>query len=138
MTEHGFSERQACKLLEMDRSSYRYQPKPDKNGPLRQELVALAKRHPRYGYRMLASKLKDRGWVANHKRIERLYRQEHLIMRRLKRKRLTRVPQPMTNVDCRSCQSGMVDGLRRRRVSHRAGDPGVDCDRQLYARVSGH
>ena len=93
MTEHRLSERQACKLLEMDRSSYRYEPKPDKNGPLRQELITLAKRHPRYGNRMAASKLNDRGWVANYKRIERLYRQEHLMVRRLKRKRLTRVPQ---------------------------------------------
>jgi putative transposase len=114
MTEHRFSERQACKLLEIDRSSYRYEPKPDKNGPLRQELVTLAKRHPRYGYRMLASKLKSGGWVANHKRIERLYRQEHLMMRRLKRKRLTRAPQPMTDVDRANQEWSMdfvADGL---------------------------
>jgi putative transposase len=114
MTEHGISERHACKLLELDRSSYRYESKPNKNGPLRQELVALAKRYPRYGYRMLARKLKDRGWVANHKRIERLYRPEHLIMRRWKRKRLTRVPQPITDVDRTNQEWSMdfvADGL---------------------------
>ena len=29
------SERRACKLLGMDRGSYRYEPRPDHNGPLR-------------------------------------------------------------------------------------------------------
>ena len=39
MSEHGLSERQACKLLDVDRSSYRYEPLPDRNAELRQELI---------------------------------------------------------------------------------------------------
>lgn len=31
MVEHGLSERQACKLLELDRTTYRYEPRPDRN-----------------------------------------------------------------------------------------------------------
>jgi putative transposase len=37
--EHpGVSERRACKLIELDRSSYRYEPSSDRNTALRQEL----------------------------------------------------------------------------------------------------
>jgi hypothetical protein len=37
------SERRACKLLGMDRGSYRYEPRPDRNVQLREALVALAR-----------------------------------------------------------------------------------------------
>ena len=38
---YGYSERQACKLMGVDRTSYRYQPRPDRNAALREELIAL-------------------------------------------------------------------------------------------------
>jgi|HubBroStandDraft_6_1064221.scaffolds.fasta_scaffold49015_2 hypothetical protein len=41
------SERRACKLLGMDRGSYRYEPRADRNGPLREALVALSRQKPR-------------------------------------------------------------------------------------------
>lgn len=90
MAEHDLSERQACKLLEVDRTSYRYAPRPDGNAGLRQALIELAKQKPRFGYRRLGALLAKRGWKANPKRIYRLYREEHLAVRRLKRKRLRR------------------------------------------------
>jgi putative transposase len=49
MQEFAMSERQACKLLEVDRSSYRYEPLPRDDGRLREEMVVLAKQKPRYG-----------------------------------------------------------------------------------------
>lgn len=78
MTEQGLSERHACKLLEVDRSSYRYEPLPDRNAELRGKLIELAKQKPRFGYRRLLALLERRGWRVNHKRLERLYREEHL------------------------------------------------------------
>lgn len=92
MEEHDMSERQACKLLEMDRTSYRYEPQPDPDEKLRRELVELARQKPRYGYRRLHALLARRGWKVNPKRIYRLYREENLAVRRLKRKRIQRVP----------------------------------------------
>ena len=50
MEQYEMSERQACKLVDLDRSSYRYEPRPDHNAELRQELVQLARQKPRYGY----------------------------------------------------------------------------------------
>jgi putative transposase len=88
--QFGMSERQACKLVDLDRSSYRYEPVPDHNGHLRQELVDLARQKPRYGYRRLHVLLMRRGHSASPQRVYRLYKQEALPVRRLKRKRLTR------------------------------------------------
>ena len=50
---YRLSERTACKLLDVERSSYRYAPRPDRNAELRSELVKLARQKPRYGYRRL-------------------------------------------------------------------------------------
>ena len=78
-------ERRACKLLGMDRGSYRYEPRPDRNGPLREALVSLARQKPRYGYRRMHALLERREHPASVMRIYRLYRAEGLAVRRLKR-----------------------------------------------------
>jgi putative transposase len=90
MEEHQLSERHACRLLELDRSTYRYEAEPDANQKLREALVALARQQPRYGYRRLWAILERRGWKVNVKRIYRLYREEGLMVRRLKRKHVVR------------------------------------------------
>jgi len=86
------SERRACKLLGLDRGSYRYEPRRDRNEQLREALVSLARQKPRYGYRRLHVVLGKRGHSASVMRIYRLYRAEGLAVRRLKRKRISRVP----------------------------------------------
>jgi putative transposase len=45
------SERTTCRLRDLERGSYRYQPRPDRNVALRSQLLALARQKPRYGYR---------------------------------------------------------------------------------------
>jgi len=94
MAEHGLSERQACKLLELDRTTYRYEPRPDRNAALRAALMELARQKPHCGYRRLGVLLARCGWAANPKRVCRLYRQEHLTVRRFKRKRVQRIAPP--------------------------------------------
>jgi len=79
------SERTACKLLEMERSSYRYEPRPDRNAGLREALVMLARQKPRYGYRRLHALLSRRGYEVNVKRVDRLYVEERLMVRRKRR-----------------------------------------------------
>jgi hypothetical protein len=46
MSEFQYSERDACKLISMDRTSYRYRPRPDHNGELRSKLIRLARQKP--------------------------------------------------------------------------------------------
>lgn len=84
---HLMSERQACKLVELSRSVKRYRKRPDQNNELRQALTAMAQSHPRVGYRQLHDRLCRQGWVVNHKRIERLYAQAGLALRRKRRSR---------------------------------------------------
>jgi hypothetical protein len=67
--EYGMTERRACKLLDVDRSSYRYEPRPDHNARLRKELVAPARQKPRYGYRRLHALLIRRGMMASPQRV---------------------------------------------------------------------
>ena len=75
------SERTACKLLGVERSSYRYEPRPDRNMELREALVKLARQKPRYGYRRLHVLLERRGHEVNVKRVYRLYLEERLAPR---------------------------------------------------------
>lgn len=84
------SERRACKLVDIDRSSYRYEPRADHNATLRDDLVSLARQKPRYGYRRLHALLKRRGRAVSPQRVYRIYKREGLAVRRLKRKRLSR------------------------------------------------
>ncbi len=98
VAEYGVSERRACKLLGLDRSSYRYEPRPEEDAPLRQALIELARQKPRFGYRRLGALLERRGYSVNHKRLYRIYREEHLAVRRLKRKHVVRPAAPVANL----------------------------------------
>ena len=88
MQGKGLSERRALKVVRMSASSLRYEPSPDQNVALRQAIVELAQRHRRYGSEMIYLKLRQAGEQVNHKRVERLYTQEGLQVRRRQRKKI--------------------------------------------------
>jgi putative transposase len=135
MDYYALSKRHACKLLDMDRSSYRYEPRPDHNSLLREELITLARQKPRFGYRRLWALLVKRGYQVNVKRVYRLYRQEHLAVRRSKRKRLGRAAPVIALLTAPNKQRGLdfvSDAVGESpRVSH------SDCGRRVHARVPG-
>jgi putative transposase len=81
------SERRACWLMGLSRSSCRYQPRRRKEEALRQRLRELAAERRRFGYRRLAVLLRREGWTVNWKRVYRVYRQEHLQVGKRPRKR---------------------------------------------------
>lgn len=85
---HGLSERHALRIVGMSASAYRYQPAPDRNQGLREQIVALAHRHRRYGSGMIYLKLRQAGHQVNHKRVERLYAEAGLQVRRRRRKKV--------------------------------------------------
>ena len=82
------SERRALVAVRMSASAYRYQPQPDRNVELRERIHALAQRHKRYGVGMIYLKLRQAGHLVNYKRVERLYQQARLQVRRRKRKKV--------------------------------------------------
>jgi putative transposase len=89
--DYGLSERRACRLVGIGRSTLRYRSHARAGEPsLRQRLRELAAARPRFGYRRLHVLLRREGVIVNHKRIERLYREEGLAVQRRRRKRVAR------------------------------------------------
>ena len=75
----GVSERRACRVLGQARSTQRRIPKRSEDEEaLREDVVKVARRFGRYGYRMVTGMLRTEGWAVNHKRVERIWRQEGL------------------------------------------------------------
>ncbi len=73
------SERRVCRVLAQPRSTQRYEPVvADDEVLLRSRIVALAGEYGRYGYRRITVLLHEEGWNVNHKRVERIWRQEGL------------------------------------------------------------
>src|SRR5215213_3620467 len=88
---YGLSERRACRLVWIGRSTLRYHPRGRVDaGLLRQRLRELAAERPRFGYRRLHVLLRREGVIVNHKRIAHLYREERLAVRQRTRKRVAR------------------------------------------------
>ena len=92
------SERRACKVMSCARMTIRYRSRRPDDGSLRERLRALAQERRRFGYRRLHIFLRREGYVVNHKRLFRLYREERLMVRRRggrKRALGTRAPMPI-------------------------------------------
>ena len=83
--EHQLSQRHACELVQVSRSTVRYQPQ-DRTGEMEliQAIRSLAEQHPSYGYRPVTRLLNRAGWLVNHKRVHRLWQQEGLQLPRRK------------------------------------------------------
>ena len=79
---HEMSERRACRLVGADRTSVRYQATRPDDDALRERLKALAQERRRFGYRRLHVLLRREGQVVNRKKVQRLYREERLMVRR--------------------------------------------------------
>lgn len=84
---HGVSATRACGLVELERSSFYYHGTIREDGPLRDALREAAARYRRWGYRHLLAVLRREGFMDNHKRVYRIYREEGLQVRTRKRKR---------------------------------------------------
>ena len=81
------SERRACGLVGLGRSTCRYQTRRAEWPALRERLHALAAERRRFGYRRLYILLRREGYRVNLKRVYRLYRDEGLAVRRRRRRR---------------------------------------------------
>jgi len=90
--ERELSERRACRLVGISRMAARRGARRREDGRLRERLVALAGERRRFGYRRLHALLRREGWTVNHKRIERLYGEERLKLRRRTKKRVAMEP----------------------------------------------
>lgn len=85
MTGRGLSQRHACHLVSLQRSSARYQRRLRRDESKTVALVrSYAEEQPMYGYRIIAALLKQDGHLINRKRVYRIWRQEGLQLPRRK------------------------------------------------------
>lgn len=78
-------------MLEQPRSTQRQKLRKDVQAErLKMRITELACEYGRYGYRRITAMLKEEGWKVNHKRVERIWREEALKVpkRQPKRRRL--------------------------------------------------
>lgn len=93
-------------VLGQSRSTQRYKPKvPEMDKPVIKDLLELHVKHPRYGYRMITIKLREKNWVINFKRVYRLWCQEGLKVPRKQHKR-------------RHCAGGSENACHRKVPEH--------------------
>ena len=83
----GLSVRKACLLVDVSRTVYVYRPRQEDDAALRQRLRELAQQRRRFGSPKLHILLKRESLVVNHKRTERIYREEGLALRRKRRRK---------------------------------------------------
>lgn len=79
MQKFDVSQRRVCRALNINRAVIRYKfRRKDDEEELRNDIIRLAGKYGRYGYRRITALLKAEGWRVNHKRVERIWREEGL------------------------------------------------------------
>ena len=79
---HDVSQRRACSVLSIDRSSVRYRSIRPDDGHIREAMKKVAGERRRFGYRRIHVMLERQGLVMNLKKLRRLYREEKLTVRK--------------------------------------------------------
>lgn len=83
----GVSERRSCHVLEVNRSTYRYELTLIKNDQVViKRMTEIVQKHRRYGYPRVHVMLSREGLVQNRKRTQRIYHEQGFSLR-LKRKK---------------------------------------------------
>ena len=96
LEKYKLSVRQACRTLSSHLSVYRYLPKPKDDETLRGELLQLAARKTRWGFKKMDQYLRNQGNFCNHKRVRRVCCDLGLNLRAKPRNRLpVRDPRPL-------------------------------------------
>ena len=83
----GLSERRACQIVAVDRTTVRYASKRPQDTELREKLRELANARRRFGYRRLFILLRQEGERSGMNPIYRIYREEGLTVRKRRARR---------------------------------------------------
>ena len=91
----GISERRAIRFTGFPRSTIRYQSTQEPQEALRERIRELAHQRPRWGYRRIHVLLLREGWAVNRKRVQRLYREQGLAVRKKGKRKRSQAPRPV-------------------------------------------
>lgn len=117
--EEQLSNRKACKLMGISRTTFQYQAKRKDDAALQAALTDLTAKHVAIGFWQCCYRLWNRGHWWNHKRIYRVYTDMKLnIRRRAKRRLPERVKQPLT-IPTAANQMWSIDFMSDRLVDGR-------------------
>jgi putative transposase len=111
-TGYQVSERRACRVAGVPRTTMRYRSRARDQSPLRQRIRELAAVRVRYGYRRLHILLRREGWRVNAKRVYRLYREEGLSLRLKRPKKRVSVPRVTPPPAARPNERWSIDFLK--------------------------
>lgn len=107
--QFAMSLRQACRILSLSRTVFRYQPDTQRDEPVIMALTVAAERYPRYGYKRFFQVLRRQGNAWNHKRVHRIYFLLKLNFRRKGKQHLpVRNPAPLATPEAMN-QSWSID-----------------------------
>ena len=76
VSDHGLTQRQACKLVGACRGTVRY------TACVRAEILKIAHERSRFGYRRIQMVLERDGLIVNHKKVFRIYQDLQIKVRR--------------------------------------------------------
>ena len=83
------SERRACRVVDLNRSTMRNPPIRKEVQTLITRICELSERYPRFGYRKVFDKLKEKGWHVGRERVRLIRKAQGLqVIRKQKRRRL--------------------------------------------------
>ena len=122
ISRFGLSFRRVCRLTGWNRSSLQYQPQGRDDIALRGRLRHWAALKPRWGAPILHDVLKAEGLVINHKRTERIYREEGLSLRRKTSKEAARLGS-RSHPPARASQPALIYGFHPRSTLERTSFP---------------
>lgn len=94
ISANNISVRRSCQEINISRASYYYAP-VQSNDVIEEQLLELANKHKKYGYRKLYQKLRQKGIKVNHKKVLRIYKENKLKLRIKARKKLKVIKQPL-------------------------------------------
>ena len=101
--QYDISEVHGCEIVQVYRSTYRYESKAQDQTALKMRIKEIAATRVRYGYKRIHILLRREDWKVNHKRVYRIYHEESLNLRyKNKRKKVSRVRIPREEVISRN------------------------------------
>ncbi len=83
----GASQRQSCKMVNLNRSTYQYKHQSCNDVEIRKMIKELANKYNRFGSPRIHALLRRKGIKINHKKTERIYKEENLSLRTKKHKK---------------------------------------------------